>query len=111
MAKTHSYISKNKAIHELSQAQDMEALSQEQAQIRQWLKKVRFKKSLFGGVREVDVWKKIAELNSLYEAALAAERTRFDVLLTERTAFANEVLEDSEEYITLEPEQDEEAYE
>lgn len=90
------------------ETEELEEISQEQLQIQQWLKKVRFKKSLFGGVNEVDVWKKIAELNGLYEAALAAERTRFDVLLTERTAFANEV---SEEYITFEPEQDEEAYE
>ena len=37
-----------------------------------------------GGVNEADVWKKIAELNALYEAALSAERARYDALLKEQ---------------------------
>lgn len=63
----------------------MEPLNHEHKRIRKWLKQVRFKKSLFGGVNEADVWKKIAELNTLYEAALSAERARFDALLAEYT--------------------------
>ncbi len=65
-----------------------EALNHEQARIHQWLKQVRFRKSTFGGVEEADVWKKIAELNGLYEAALSAERARYDALLAERTGAA-----------------------
>lgn len=53
----------------------------EQQRIKKWMKQVRFRKALLGGVDEADVWKKIGELNGLYEAALAAERTRYDVLL------------------------------
>lgn len=60
------------------------ALNHEQARIQTWLKQVRFKKTLFGGVDEADLWKKIAELNSMYEAALSAERARYDALLAER---------------------------
>lgn len=56
--------------------------------VRKWLKTVRFKKSFIGGVDEADVWKKISELNSLYEAALAAERVRYDALLKERVTLA-----------------------
>ena len=56
-----------------------------QERIKKWLKLVRFKKTLFGGVDEADVWKKIAELNSLYEAALSGERARYDALLAERS--------------------------
>lgn len=60
-------------------------LNHEQVRIRKWLKQVRFKKSFIGGVNEADVWKKIAELNTMYEAALSAERARYDALLQERT--------------------------
>ncbi len=58
-------------------------LNHEQERIQKWLKQVHFKKSLFGGVDEADLWKKIAELNSLYEAALSAERARYDALLAQ----------------------------
>ena len=61
-----------------------EPLNHEQERIQKWLKQVRFKKAFFGGVDEADLWKKIAELNSLYEAALSAERARYDALLAER---------------------------
>lgn len=58
--------------------------SSAQQSIRDWLKQVRFRKAVIGGVREPDVWKKIAELNTMYEAALSAERVRYDTLLKER---------------------------
>lgn len=48
------------------------------------MKTVRFKWAVIGGVQEADVWKKIAELNELYEAALVAERARYDALVRER---------------------------
>lgn len=41
-------------------------------EIKQWLQSVSFKRAKFGGVDEADVWKKIDELNSLYEKALIA---------------------------------------
>lgn len=65
-----------------------EPLNHEQERIQKWLKQVRFKKTLFGGVNEADLWKKIAELNSLYEAALSAERARYDALIEERCGSA-----------------------
>ena len=60
-----------------------EPLNHEQERIKKWLKQVRFKRVFVGGVDEADMWKKIAELNSLYEAALSAERARYDALLAE----------------------------
>lgn len=60
-----------------------EKLSREQKKIAQWLKQVKFRKTLFGGVSERDVWKKIGELNELYNTALVAERARYDALLAE----------------------------
>lgn len=62
-------------------AGEKKPLNHEQERIREWLKDVRFRKTLIGGVDEADVWKKIAELDSMYETALAAERARYDALL------------------------------
>lgn len=59
-------------------------LNSEQQAIVEWLKKVRFKKQPFGGVSEADVWKKIDELNKLYDVALRAERIRYETLLNEK---------------------------
>ena len=63
---------------------DKPAINSEQQKIMDWLKKVRFRRQLFGGVSEQDVWKKIDELNKLYDAALAAERIRYETLLAEQ---------------------------
>ena len=65
---------------------EKEPLNSEQKTIVEWLKKVRFRKQLFGGVSEQDVWKKIDELNKLYDAALTAERIRYETLIAENTA-------------------------
>ena len=57
-------------------------LSEEQKNIAHWLKKLRFRRALFG-VNERHVWKKIAELDEMYQQALKAERIRYDALLEE----------------------------
>ncbi len=53
----------------------------------EWMKTVRFRKTVFGGVNEQDVWKKLDELNILYEEALVAERARYDTLLEQFSGF------------------------
>lgn len=58
-----------------------ESMPQERAEIIAWLKKVKFRRSLFGGVDERNVWKKIQELDALYAKALEAERVRYNTLL------------------------------
>lgn len=58
-----------------------EALNKTHEDIIQWIKNLKFKRKLLGGVDEADVLKKIEELNSLYEAALLSERARYDTLL------------------------------
>lgn len=55
---------------------DMKEMGYDYIEIQEWLKTVKFKRRLFGGVSEVDVWKKIDELNALYERALLKERAR-----------------------------------
>lgn len=67
-------------------AEDISPLNLEQKRILVWLKRVRFKKKMFGGVSERDVWKKIEELNNMYNAALNAERVRYDALLEQKRA-------------------------
>ena len=60
-----------------------EVKNETQEDIVRWIKKLKFKKKLIGGVDEADVLKKIEELNSLYEKALLNERARYDALLKE----------------------------
>lgn len=50
----------------------VQPLNCEQKRILQWLRKVRFRKQLFGGISERDAWKKIEELNAMYNNALMA---------------------------------------
>ena len=74
-----------------------EPLNHEQARMQKWLKQVRFKRAVLG-VNEADLWKKLAELNALYEAALSAERARYDALLAERTGWAEQSYIEPEEH-------------
>lgn len=67
----------------------VETLNREEQEIINWLKEVRFRKQLFGGVNEQDVWKKIEKLNEMYEAALKAERIRYDVLLKQQSKLSD----------------------
>ena len=56
-------------------------ISREQQEILEWLRKVKFRKKLLGGVDEVQLWKKLEELYGLYANAIRAERARYDALL------------------------------
>ena len=60
---------------------DTQAINHEHEKLVQWLKTVKFRKVLFGGVDETQLWKKLEELNRLYEAAISAERARYDALI------------------------------
>ena len=60
-------------------------ISPEHLAIVQWYKTVKFRKKLLGGVDEVAMWKKLEELYGLYDAAIRAERTRYNVLLEQQT--------------------------
>lgn len=61
-----------------------EKLNHEQQRIADWLTTVRFRKRLLGGIDENDVWKKLEQLNNMYESALSAERARYDALLAKQ---------------------------
>ncbi|MDO4649990.1 MAG: hypothetical protein Q4B26_15225 [Eubacteriales bacterium] len=70
-------------------APDGEGINAAHAEMLNWMKKVKFRKAMFGGVDESDVWRKLEELNNLYEAALLSERTRYDTLLQAYAKTAN----------------------
>lgn len=53
-------------------------------EIAEWLRALKFRRRLFGGVDERDVWRRIEELNRLYEKAIVAERARCEALLMQR---------------------------
>ena len=56
---------------------------EQEEKIASFLQKVKFRKRIFGGVSEKDVWTKIRELNDMYRQALLAERIRYDALIAE----------------------------
>lgn len=58
-------------------------INREQEEIVRWLRTVKFKKKLVGGVDEVQLWKKMEELYGMYERAIRAERIRYDSLLAQ----------------------------
>ena len=58
-----------------------EVINQEHREIIKWFQTVKFRRTMFGGVDENDVWKKLQELNQLYESAIRAERERYNILL------------------------------
>ena len=68
------------------------ALNHEQEKLRQWFQKVKFRKVLFGGVDEIQLWKKLEELNQIYETSLSAERARYDALLADHQRSCNAVI-------------------
>ena len=47
--------------------------------VARYIEGMRFKKKLFGGVDEADVWKKIEALHKEYEAVFLAQEIRDEV--------------------------------
>lgn len=46
----------------------------ERREISDWLRQVRFKKELFGGVNENDIWKKLEDFSRIYDPALKSSK-------------------------------------
>ena len=77
-------MAKKKAPQRLAGAEES-CISPEQEAVIQWFRTVKFRKNPLGGVDEAAMWKKLEELYALYEAAIRAERTRYNVLLEQQT--------------------------
>jgi hypothetical protein len=52
--------------------------------IAEFMKTMRFKKRLFGGVSEKAVWKQLDKLQAEYRSAYEKQQERYEVLLQER---------------------------
>ena len=61
----------------------MEPQSEEHEKIIEFLKTVKFRPKMIGGLDARSVWKKLDELNRLYDAAIRAEKIRGNTLLAE----------------------------
>lgn len=48
--------------------------------ISEFLKKVKFKKKIFGGIDELDVWNKIEKLNLEYKELYEIQQMQIDIL-------------------------------
>lgn len=72
---------KEEALSNTKKGTSTEVINQEHKEIIKWFQTVKFRRMLFGGVDENDVWKKLQELNRLYESAIRAERERYNILL------------------------------
>ena len=48
--------------------------------ISKFIKEMKFKKKLFGGVDELEVWNKIESLNSEYKELYQIQQTKIDYL-------------------------------
>lgn len=75
--------------HRESAAQAALNANSEYQAVAQWLTSVKFRKKSIGGYDPEDVWKKLDELNTLYENALLAERARYNLLLRQAMAREN----------------------
>lgn len=53
-------------------------------EIAEILKKTKFRRKLFGGVDEADVWKKLQRLQAEYEELLAAQQHRAEGQIADR---------------------------
>lgn len=84
MAKTKAKQAPDKARPDFPGA----ALNPAHQQLLDWFRTVQFRHVALGGVDEVQLWKKLEELYTLYEQALAAERARYDALLAQQTGCA-----------------------
>lgn len=73
-------MSKNRRMRSQDIREPTQTMGEAQRRIGDYLRKVRFKRALFG-VSERDVWRKLEAVNDLFQQALVAERARYEALL------------------------------
>lgn len=55
------------------------------------MKEMRFRKKIFGGVDEADVWRQLEKLQSEYRSAFEAQQERSRALIQEREAIISQL--------------------
>ncbi len=51
--------------------------------IAEMFRRLKFRKKLFGGVEEQDVWKKLDDIQKAYRSAYEAQAVRYETILSE----------------------------
>ena len=74
------------------QGAEPQPVNLEHERLIEWLQTVKFKKTVVGGIDEVQMWKKLEELDQLYDAAIRAERARYNALLDTYKKTSNTLL-------------------
>lgn len=74
------------------QGAEPQPVNPEHERLMEWLQTVKFKKTVVGGIDEVQMWKKLEELDRLYDAAIRAERARYNALLDTYKKTSNTLL-------------------
>lgn len=62
-----------------------------QSQIAEYIHRLKFKKKVFGGVDQADVFRKLEELNRLYESLLLQERAKWQAELEKAMSSGQEL--------------------
>lgn len=81
-------MSRNKSAPSQAIREPTRDMGEAQRKIGDYLRKLRFKRALFG-VSERDVWRRLGEVNELFQQALVAERARYETLLEAQEACKN----------------------
>ena len=55
------------------------------------MKEIRFRKKIFGGVDEADVWRQLEKLQSEYRSAFEAQQEQSRALIQEREAIISQL--------------------
>lgn len=55
-------------------------------EIALYIKQMRFKKKMFGGVQEMDVWRKVEQLHQQYESVFAVQQALYQQQLAQKDA-------------------------
>ncbi len=88
-----------------SSAPDGPILTKQQEELLQWFKTVKFRKAFIGGIDERSMWKKLEQLNELYEKAILSERARYDAMLNAYKTTANKTIANYKNALNAEQEQ------
>lgn len=59
--------------------------------IASMMKEMRFRKKIFGGVDEADVWRQLEKLQSEYRSAFEAQKEQSRALIREREAIISQL--------------------
>lgn len=61
-------------------------------EIADYLKNIKFRKKLFGGADEYDVWRKIKKLDEMYQKEIEKQKLQYEALIAEREDWCRQAM-------------------